>query len=162
MTSITTRLADLEDDADQQTVVDLIDAYASDPMGRGEQLSEEVKQRLLPGLRNHPTTLIVLAYYEGEPAGIALCFLGFSSFRAQSLLNIHDLAVLPEFRSRGIGRQLLQAVEQLAKDRNCWGVTLEVDERNKRARQTYAAAGFLEEHFGPGGGRTFFLKKPVS
>ncbi len=64
-------------------------------MGNGKSLSPEARRALIPGLQEHPTTVIFLAYQGGKAIGVAVCFLGFSTFDAKPLLNIHDLAVLP-------------------------------------------------------------------
>ena len=55
--------ADLNRRDHQQAVVELVDAYAADPMGNGKPLSAEVRRTLIPGLQKHPTTLIFLAYF---------------------------------------------------------------------------------------------------
>jgi len=83
-----------------------------------------------------------LAYDKNEVAGIATCFLGFSTFAAKTLINIHDLAVAPNHRGHGVPRALLDAVEAKARDIGCVKVTLEVQENNERALRVYSAAGF--------------------
>src|SRR5689334_11963100 len=90
--------ADLDRAEHQQAVLELTSAYAADPMGSGEPLPEEVRAALVPGLRDHPTTLIFLAYEGETPIGIATCFRSFSTFYARGVINIHDLAVLREWR----------------------------------------------------------------
>ena len=151
--------ADLSRAAHQQAVVDLIDAYAADPMGDGQPLPPAVRDALIPGLRRHPTTLIFLAYQGGNAIGIAVCFLGFSTFAARPLINIHDLAVLPEHRGLGVGRRLLQAVEQKARELGCCKLTLEVMEYNRRARGLYESAGFAQStQLEEAGGALFFAK----
>src|SRR5215831_20829294 len=115
MQSVEIVAADLARPHHQRAVVDLIDAYSRDPMGDGKPLDDDVKRRLVPGLREHPTTIIFLAFDGdafdgGKPIGIALCFRGFSSFYAKPLINIHDFAVLPEYRGRGVGKRLLESV----------------------------------------------------
>ncbi len=105
--SIDIREADLNLPEDQRAIVDLINAYSMDPMGNGKPLSPEVKEALIPGLRKHPTTLIFLAWEGKQAVGIAVCFLGFSTFAARPLINIHDLAVLPTCRGKGVGRHCL-------------------------------------------------------
>lgn len=92
----------------QRDVVAMTAAYALDEMGNGGPLPPAVLERLVPGLRAEPTTLILLAYVEGQAVGIATCFRGFSTFAAQPLINIHDLSVLPAFRGYGIGGLLVQ------------------------------------------------------
>src|SRR5580765_6160599 len=93
--------ADLSRTEHQSAVLDLIDAYSRDPMGDGKPLSPDARARLIAGLREHPTTLIILAFKAGEPVGVAVCFRGFSTFAARPLLNIHDLNVLPAHRGKG-------------------------------------------------------------
>jgi ribosomal protein S18 acetylase RimI-like enzyme len=151
--------ADLDRDDHRRSVLELIDAYACDPMGNGEPLPSRVKKELIPGLRNHPTTLIFLAWCESRAVGIAVCFIGFSTFAARPLINIHDLAVLPEGRGNGVGRKLLAAVERKAREMNCCKVTLEVLENNRRALKVYAAAGFVRATYTEeAGGALFFAK----
>lgn len=134
--------ADLAKVDHQEAIRDLLNAYASDPMGRGKPLSELVQREMIEGLKTHPTTLVLLAY-EGEKAkGVAVCFRGFSTFAAKPLLNIHDLAVLPESRGRGIGRKLLEATHRRAVELGCCKVTLEVREDNHRAQGLYRSAGY--------------------
>lgn len=152
--------ADLGREDHQRHVVDLIDAYARDPMGNGGPLPIEVKRDLIGGLSRHPTTLIFLAFNRGEAVGIAVCFIGFSTFAARCLINIHDLAVLPGWRGRGIGSRLLAAVERKALEMECCKVTLEVLENNHRAMHVYSAAGFAQAVYeGEGGAALFFAKK---
>lgn len=74
--------ADLARAEHQRDVLALTAAYALDPMGEGTPLPPEVLDRLIDGLKTHPTTLIFLAYLGAEAVGIATCFRGFSTFRA--------------------------------------------------------------------------------
>jgi GNAT superfamily N-acetyltransferase len=145
----------------QRAVVDLTDAYAMDPMGNGQPLPPEVRAALIPGLQRHPTTLVFLAYQGSKAVGIATCFSGFSTFAARPLINIHDLAVLPEHRAKGIGRQLLDAVERKARALGCCKLTLEVLENNSRARRLYAAAGFAQAVYEERAGGALFFSKPL-
>ena len=147
MLSIEIVEANLDRPDHQQMVLDMIDAYAQDPMGNGGPLSTDVKKDLIPGLRNHPTTLVFLAVDQDRAVGIAVCFLGFSTFRARPLINIHDLAVRPAHRGTGAGRRLLAAVEAKARTLGCCKVTLEVQENNRRARTVYESAGFAQAHY---------------
>lgn len=160
-TSIAIVEADLENAQHQRDVLALTAAYALDPMGNGGPLPPEVLGRLIAGLEAHPTTLILMAYREGKPVAIATCFRGFSTFYAQPLLNIHDFSVLPEHRGQGIGRQLLRAVEQRARQTGCCRVTLEVQEGNAAARHVYESIGFGPAVCGEGTGGSLFYIKPL-
>lgn len=142
LTEIDIRRADWQHPADQQAVLELLDRYARDPLGQGGPLSDAVRQRLIPGLRAQPGTVVLLAWRDSQPGGLAVCFEGFSTFHARPLLNLHDLIVVPELRGRGVGRALLQAVEAEAVRRGCCKLTLEVRADNLRARRLYRTMGF--------------------
>ncbi|MGH7947618.1 MAG: hypothetical protein ACREQF_00115, partial [Candidatus Binataceae bacterium] len=69
------------------------DAYVRDPMEGGKPLKPPVRGRLIARLRAHPTTHVFLAF-DGESAvGMCVCFVGFSTFAARPLMNIHDIGV---------------------------------------------------------------------
>jgi len=151
--------ADLDRREHQGAVVELLDAYAQDPMGDGKPLSVDVKQALIPGLRQHPTTLIFIGLSDERPVGIATCFRGFSTFAARPTVQISDLFVLPGLRGKGIGRLLLAAVEQKARDLGCCKVTLEVQENNRRAGRLYAEMGFSQAVYVAAAGGCLHLTK---
>jgi GNAT superfamily N-acetyltransferase len=151
--------ANLSREDHQKAVLELVDAYSRDPMGDGKPLSAEARARLIPGLQQHPTTLIFLAYQAGEPVGIAVCFRGFSTFAAQPLINIHDLNVLAAYRGKGIGQRLIAAVEAKARETGCCKLSLEVQENNHRARRSYTMAGFAQAHYQSEAGGALFLTK---
>lgn len=62
--------------------------------------------------------------------------------------DIEDLFISPDFRSRGIGSQLLDAVERLAKKRCYSQLGIGVDIDNPRARSLYERKGFKDAGFG--------------
>lgn len=59
-----------------------------------------------------PRVFCEIAEWDGEPAGFALWFLNFSSFRGLHGLYLEDLFVRPAFRRRGIGRALIRHLAQ--------------------------------------------------
>jgi GNAT superfamily N-acetyltransferase len=154
--------ADLDRPDHQAAVLAMVDAYSRDPMGDGAPLSAAARERLIPGLRAHPTTLVFLAYDGEKPVGVAVCFLGFSTFAARPLVNLHDVCVVPTHRNRGVGRGLLAAVETRARELGCCKLTLEVLDQNHRALKTYLAAGFQRYTLQPGAGEAIFLTKPLT
>lgn len=135
-------LADLANDAHHTAIINLLDMYCRDRFGDERPLTDEARARLIPGLMRHGGARVFLADVEGQPAGLAICLLGFSTFKARPLLNIHDIAVAPPFRGRGVGRELLAAVEAHARAIGCCKVTLEVRSDNAVAMQAYRRAGF--------------------
>jgi GNAT superfamily N-acetyltransferase len=153
--------ANLDRPTDQAAVLAMVDAYSRDAMGDGAPLAPDVRERLVPGLRAHPTTLVFLAYDGDAPVGVAVCFLGFSTFAARPLVNLHDVCIAPSHRGRGVGRGLLAAVEAKARELGCCKLTLEVLDQNHRALKTYTAAGFKRYSLQPGAGEAIFLTKPL-
>jgi len=153
------READYADERDAKGILDVLDSYASAPVGGGQPLAPDVRERLIPMLRQHPTSLVLLAFVDDEPVGIAVCFFGLSSFRARPLLNIHDLAVLPQYHGQGVGQALLKAVEERARRKGCCKLTLEVLDDNARARELYRRFGFDDVVVGESATR--FLAKPL-
>ena len=134
--------ADLELPGHAAALLLLLDAYASDPMGDGRGLSAEARACLIPALRRVPRAFVVLAFADEDPVGVAVCFAGFSTFRARGLFNVHDLAVLPRWRGQGIGRRLLRAVEAEARARGYCKITLEVRADNGAAMALYRRLGY--------------------
>jgi ribosomal protein S18 acetylase RimI-like enzyme len=140
---IRTRLADYGDPADLDLVIRLLDAYACDPMGGGKPLSDAVKQGLRRDLPQVPGAFAVLAIEGEEAVGAAVCFMGYGTFAAKPLVNVHDLSVLPAHRGKGAGAALLRGVAEEARARGCHKVTLEVRDDNPAAR-LYRREGFTD------------------
>jgi GNAT superfamily N-acetyltransferase len=153
------READFDDGRDVDGFIAVLDSYARSAVGGGRALAADVRERVVPMLREHPTSLVLLALVDDEPVGIAVCFFGLSTFRARPLLNIHDLAVLPQHQGKGVGPALLEAVEDRARRRGCCKLTLEVLDDNARARAVYGRFGFEDSVVGESATR--FLVKPL-
>lgn len=119
----------------------LTNAYAKDEMGGAHPLPQQTLQEMIEGLRNTSNAFSLIAYHKEDALGIANCFIGFSTFEARKIINIHDLAVLPDFRNRGIGELLLQSIQKKARKLKCCKLTLEVRVDN-RAREFYERFGF--------------------
>ena len=159
--ALTIALANYRDPRDAADVVALLDAYARDPMGGGEPLSDAVKARLTGDLAANPQAFSLLARLDGEAVGLANCFMGYSTFAAAPLVNIHDLAVLPETRGKGIGKALLAAIEAEALKRGACKVTLEVLSGNP-ARHLYEACGYGDYQLDPATGHALFWQKRLT
>src|SRR5262245_3822644 len=81
--------ADLNLFEHRAAVLAMVNAYSMDGMGGAKPLDPDVRARLIPGLRRHPTTLVFLGFAGEQPVGVAVCFIGFSTFAAKPLINIH-------------------------------------------------------------------------
>lgn len=151
--------ADYADPGHAAAVVHLLDAYASDPAGGGQPLSDFARQHLVAALAARPQAFSVLAFDGTEPVGLVNCIEGFSTFACRPLVNVHDLAVAAGHRGRRIGEALLEKVEQIARARGACKITLEVLSGNQSAQRLYARAGFASYQLDPAMGHAQFLQK---
>lgn len=147
---------------ESQAVVEVLNSYASHTVGGGVPLSAEVRANLSVELAKRPQALVLLAWLGGQAVGLVIAFEGFSTFACRPLINIHDLAVLPKFQCRGVGKALMAAVEAEAQRRGCCKLTLEVLEHNQHARKLYESLGFASYQLDPATGRALFLEKKLS
>jgi ribosomal protein S18 acetylase RimI-like enzyme len=153
--------ADYRDETHRVAIPFLLNAYAKDLLGFRKALDDRVLQNLAPGLEHFPTALVLLARTEGRYVGMAICFMGFSTFSARPLINIHDFMVLPDYQKRGIGQALLRAVERIARERGCCKITLEVQMKNTAARRIYQSFGFKASFLDPEAGEQLSLTKTL-
>src|SRR6266513_3236668 len=148
---------DLKLSEHQEAVLAMVDAYSRDAMGNAKPLDPDVRARLVPALRKHATTLIFLAFAEERPVGAAVCFIGFSTFAAKPLVNIHDFVVLSDLRGKRVGRRLLKAIEDRGLELGCCKLTLEVMDNNDRALRMYEKVGFERYALQKEGGTAIFM-----
>jgi len=151
--------ADLNNPVHSQAIVSLLNAYALDLKGYNRSLPAEVLREVVPRMRKVPGAFVLLAQTQGEYVGMAVCFMGFSTFYARPLVNVHDFTVLKEHRGRGIGTALLEAVERKARSLDCCKVTLETQEKNETALRVYRRCGFEGSVLDESEGRALFLSK---
>jgi ribosomal protein S18 acetylase RimI-like enzyme len=157
--TVSITLVDYQDPKQMTLLIEQLGAYAMDDMGGGQDLPEEVKQRLLIDLPQQKQNFSFLAWVGDECAGMTNCLWGYSTFAAKPLVNIHDLGVQKEFRGMGISTALLQAVEDYAGARNACKVTLEVLSNNAIAKASYNKFGFNVYELTPGAGKAEFWQK---
>src|SRR6266545_5040719 len=69
---------------------------------------------LRDGWGPEPKFRVLIAEWSGAPAGFALFFYNYSTWRGRPGIYLEDLFVKPEFRGRSIGKALLIHVAQLA------------------------------------------------
>jgi GNAT superfamily N-acetyltransferase len=60
-----------------------------------------------------PRLYCIIAEWDGEPAGFAVWFLNYSTFRGSHGIYIEDLFVRPAYRKRGIGTALMRHLARL-------------------------------------------------
>ncbi len=159
MTTLAVRRADYADAADAAALVMLLDAYASDPAGGGEPLSDFAKANLVPALAARPQAFSILAFDGAQPVGLVNCIEGFSTFKCRPLVNVHDVAVLASHRGRGIAEQMLALAETIARERGAVKMTLEVLSGNVPAVKLYTRIGYEGYQLDPAMGTAQFFQK---
>jgi ribosomal protein S18 acetylase RimI-like enzyme len=140
----------------------MLDAYARDPMGGGEGLSDFARTNVVSELSKVAQAFSVLAFVgegEGMPVGLVNCMQGFSTFACRPLINVHDLAVLPGYRGQRIAERMLELVETEARSRGACKLTLEVLSANTPAMHLYARVGFAQYALDPAAGQAAFMQK---
>jgi GNAT superfamily N-acetyltransferase len=142
-------------------LVHLMDSYARDPMGGNTPLTSMVKASLASALAKLPHAFSVICYVNGKPVGLVNCFEAFSTFKCQPLINIHDVIVIEGFRGQKISHLMLQKVEQVAREKACCKITLEVLEGNVIARNSYTKFGFKSYELDPKMGQAMFWQKDL-
>jgi GNAT superfamily N-acetyltransferase len=89
----------------------------------------------------HPAGEVVLAYSGETPIGFALFFHNFSTFLGRHGLYLEDLFVVPEWRGKGVGKQLLAHVAAIAESRKCGRLEWAVLDWNESAIAFYRRMG---------------------
>jgi ribosomal protein S18 acetylase RimI-like enzyme len=107
----------------------------------GEQLpDDETIRTVVERLLKDPRTEILLA---GEPpCGIAQLRFRLSVWTGTDDVWLEDVFVEPEQRRAGVGRELMAASLERARERGCARVQLDVNERNEAALALYRSLGF--------------------
>jgi GNAT superfamily N-acetyltransferase len=126
--------------ADATTIASLVRELAD-----YEKLLHEAKATDQDFLREleaeNPVIRVLIAEWNGQPAGFALYFFNFSTFVGRPGLYLEDLFVRPALRSHGIGRALLRALARIARERNCGRMEWAVLDWNEPALKFYKSLG---------------------
>ena len=79
-------------------------------------------------------------------------------------LQVHNIAVHPDYQGRGIGRQLMEAVDALGRAGDYKRISLEVRRDNDIACKLYLSLGFKavgtrKDFYGPGQDASLYTKE---
>jgi GNAT superfamily N-acetyltransferase len=84
---------------------------------------------------------VAIAHAGEEAVGFAVWFHNYSTFLGRAGLYLEDLFVVPQWRGRGIGRQLLAYVARIAVARGCGRMEWSVLNWNELAIRFYRRMG---------------------
>lgn len=88
-----------------------------------------------------PRFQCLMAELDRQPAGFALYFYNYSTWRGRAGIHIEDLFVLPAFRGAGIGKALLSHVAALTIKQQLGRLQWEVLDWNQPAINFYKRLG---------------------
>ncbi len=96
-----------------------------------------------------------------EDEGLVVGFL--TGMAVVDEFHLHNLAVHPDFRGRGVARGLLEAAESLCRQRDFRRILLEIREDNEAARNLYLSLGFeaagtRKDFYGPSQNAYMYMK----
>jgi len=139
----------------------LLNEYAKDPMGANAPLDTGIQEKVASELAKQAGAFSVLAYVNGKPAGLINNLQTFSSFKCKPIINIHDVGVAKEFRGLKLSTKMLSKVEEVATQRGCCKLTLEVLSKNEPAKASYQNFGFEGYELDPKMGKAEFWEKAL-
>ncbi len=103
----------------------------------------------------------VLLAVEPEPVGLAVLRFREALWVAALDAYLEELYVIPERRGRGIGRSLLEAAMQVAREAGATHFELTTGETDTAARGLYASAGFTNREGHAEGPRMLYYERDL-
>jgi ribosomal protein S18 acetylase RimI-like enzyme len=101
---------------------------------------EGATQRFLADERHH----LLIAYVDGVPAGM-ITGVEVTHPDKGTEMFLYELGVDESFQGRGVGKALVSALADLARERDCYGMWVVTGEDNEAALATYSRAGGTPE-----------------
>jgi GNAT superfamily N-acetyltransferase len=90
-----------------------------------------------------PGAEVLIAEWQGKPAGFALFFPNYSTFLGRSGIYLEDLFVMPEFRGSGLGKALLAQLARLTLQREGGRLDWSVLDWNQPSIDFYRSIGAI-------------------
>ncbi|WP_406304956.1 GNAT family N-acetyltransferase [Streptomyces sp. NBC_00885] len=91
-----------------------------------------------------PGHLMLIAYVEGAPAGMVSGIEMLHPDKGTEMC-LYELSVDKPYRRRGIGRALVEALREVARERGCYDLWVGVDTDNDAALATYRSTGAKDD-----------------
>jgi GNAT superfamily N-acetyltransferase len=126
--------------ADVSLILDFIRGLAEYERAPEEAVATE-EDLLRDGFGLAPRFRVVIAEWQGQPAGFAFFFFNYSTWKGRPGLHLEDLFVRPEFRGKGIGKALLVHLAKIALEENCSRFEWQVLDWNTPAIEFYESLG---------------------
>jgi len=109
--------------------------------GSETPITPEMVARMLSAEDNIEGGSMIL-YHEGRAVGVVRGTK--DEYEDEPIMNIGPLAIIPEYQGKGLGRSLLRASLQFAKENSYKRTVLCVNAENERAKALYLQEGFKQ------------------
>ena len=93
------------------------------------------------GFGPRPYFRAIIAQSGARTAGYAFYFFTYSTFLARPTLYLEDIFILPEFRGRGLGEEMMRGLARIARRAGCGRMEWAVLDWNARAVRFYKRLG---------------------
>jgi GNAT superfamily N-acetyltransferase len=121
-------------------------AYDEADIGGGVSFTVDEAREHFARLREYPSYRVFVAETDGTVAGTyALIILDNLAKRGARAGVVEDVAVLPAFQGRGIGRAMMDHAREECRRAGCYKMTLSSNVAREGAHRFYDALGF-ERH----------------
>lgn len=144
----------MEDAADIARLLHDFNVEYDEPTPEAEELTKTIARLLEEG------EITVLLAGEG-PDGLSLFRFRPGIWSAGAETYLQELYVVPSLRGRGIGRAVLEATIELARERGADGIDLNTGETDAAARALYESMGFTNREGSPDGPSTLFYEREI-
>ncbi|MEM7243956.1 MAG: GNAT family N-acetyltransferase [Acidobacteriota bacterium] len=140
-------------EARAEDLLRLVEMLADDPLGRERERFEsplpDGYHRAFESIDSDPNHVLLVAETEGEVIGqLQLSFLPNLTYQGSWRAQVEGVRVASSQRGAGIGRQLVEAAIERARERGCHLVQLTTDKQRPEALAFYESLGFVASHEG--------------
>lgn len=133
-------------EAGPSDIPDILRAYADSGIGGEDAYTVEEARAQYDSLRRYPSYRIFVAELDGTFAGTyALILLDNLNKRGAKSGVVEDVAVLPDFQGRGVGRAMMEHAREQCRAAGCYKMTLSSNLKRESAHAFYDSLGF-ERH----------------
>jgi ribosomal protein S18 acetylase RimI-like enzyme len=129
---------------DLDAIVDMIGALA---VHHGHAPNISAQQLAAESLGSRPSLHVAVAEAAGRLVGYAVLHTHFVALSGTRTGNLDHLFVVTEHRGRGIGRRLVDAAIETARNLGCDSIEVQAVTQNWAAQEIYVALGFEPLHY---------------
>lgn len=139
--------------ANRDDVPTIIAMLVDDPLGAQRERFEEPLPpsyyTAFDAIHSDPNNELIVATLSDTVVGVLqITFIPHLTYQGSWRALVEGVRVSKEFRSQGIGRQLLRWTIARAQERNCNMVQLTTDKTRSEALRFYEELGFVASHHG--------------